>query len=206
MARLHADATIAQGLYTVNPWDRKAGEKMMWYSRFIIYRELGPERSLLGTYNVWRNERQRKAATGCGITWTRAAKTWHWRERAEKWDHYQQVRRMQAEQEEIDVMNKRHLQAAMGLQAAGTRSLQAILAELRRVPTEDDPRPVKHLSNAEIRRFLSEGIDLERTTRGLPTEMIAIMGAIMGMSDEELLKAYGGVVPEEGEDESSEPD
>lgn len=175
----------------MNPWNRKAGEPMLWYSRFIIYRELGPERSLLGTYNAWRNERQRKAATGCGITWTRASKTWQWRQRAEAWDHFQQVRRMQAEQEEIDKMNKRHLQIAGGLQSVGSQSLQRLIDAFKIDPD-------RTLKTGEIRLFLSQGIDLERTTRGLPTEYLAIMA----LSDDELLKAYGV----KGEDESSEPD
>ena len=166
----------------MNPWDRKAGEPMLWYSRFDeFYREAGPERSLLGAYKAWRAEKGeiKRKATSASSPWERAFKQWKWRERAEAWDHYQQVRRMQAEQTEIDAMNKRHLQIAVGLQSAGGRSLQKLAEALK-----DDPD--MRLKDGEIRLFLSQGIDLERTTRGLPTELIKIMG----MSDEELLKAY----------------
>lgn len=173
-----------------NPWDRQRNESgraegALWFSRFTSYRELGPERSLLAAYRAWRVQRGTEGyrVTGVSGPWTRAAKTWHWKQRAEKWDHYQQVRRMQAEQEQIDEMNKRHLQVALGLQSAGGRSLQRLAEKFKL-----DPDAM--LDAGEIRRFLSEGIDLERMTRGLPTEMIAIMGAIMGMSDDELLKAY----------------
>jgi len=169
----------------MNPWDRKTGEPMLWYSRFTLFRELGPERSLLGAYRAWRVQRGAEGGKIMTVSgpWERNANKWAWRDRAEAWDHYQQMRRLALEQQKIDEMNKRHLQIAIGLQSAGGRSLQKLTAELK----ED---PDMRLGPAEIRRFLGKGIDLERRARGLPHELIAVMG----MSDEELLRAYQGML------------
>lgn len=181
----------------MTPWDRQSIgdelEPIRWYSRFEIFRELGVDRSMRAAYRVWRASKggEKRQTGSVSRPWERAAKKWKWRSRAEAWDRFQQVRRMQIEQGQIDLMNKRHLQIATDLQAAGDLSLQRLTEKF-----EADPDVM--LKAGEIRLFLSQGIDLERTTRGLPTELIRIMG----MSDEQLLKAYG--VKEE--DESSKSD
>lgn len=172
-----------------NPWERQRNgdgglEPMLWFSRFDqFYRSLGPERSIHRAYNEWRRiEKARKPSTATPVAWSGAAKRWNWNERAEAWDKAQMLRRWEAEQEAIDAMTKRHLQIAMGLQSAGGRSLRMLTETLQ----EGGPR----LASSEIRHYLREGIELERITRGLPTELVDIMMK----SDEELLEEYRDLI------------
>ena len=177
---------------TRKSWERERGEPSNWHNRLDKYfRPLGPERTIEQAWRLWK---QAEAVGSTGrrpsAWWYAAAKRWKWGKRCDDWDKEQQQQRWREEREQIDAMNKRHLQIAIGLQSAGGRSLQKLTSELQSDPDAS-------LSASEIRHFLGDGIDLERMTRGLPTELIKIMG----MSDEELVKAYGGV-----EDEDSESD
>jgi len=71
-----------------DPWDRLAREPIRWYARFEQYfRPLGPNRTLLGAYNAWRTvERERPPTNTVAQAWSKAAKEWEWRLRAELWD------------------------------------------------------------------------------------------------------------------------
>lgn len=170
-------------------WNRQRNEDgelepMLWFSRFEqFYRPLGPERSIHRAYNEWRRiEKASKPSTATPLAWSGAAKRWSWKERAEAWDKAQMLRRWEAEQQAIDTMTKRHLQIAMGLQSAGGRSLRKL--------TESLQEGGERLSSGEIRHYLREGIELERITRGLPTELVDIMMK----SDEELLDEYRDLI------------
>lgn len=172
-----------------DPWDRERNEDgelepMLWFSRLDqFYRPLGPERSIHRAYNDWRRiEKDREPSSMTPLAWSGAAKRWNWKERAEAWDRAQMLRRWETEQEAIDAMTKRHLRIAMGLQSAGGRSLRMLTEALQ----EGGAR----LSSGEIRHYLREGIELERITRGLPTELVDIMMK----SDEELLDEYRDLI------------
>lgn len=72
------------------PWERIAGEPSLWFSRFEVYRRLGPRRGLLAAA---RAERATSAPTAAPLrtppgAWARAANKWSWTTRAEAWDKY----------------------------------------------------------------------------------------------------------------------
>jgi len=160
----------------VNTWDRHPGEPILWYGRFDrYYRPLGTERSLLGAYNVWRKaETDREPATGTPEWWRKRSDEWHWQERAEAWDAEQRRRRMATEQAELDAMYERHARLGLRLQLVGGTRLQ----QLTDTPEELTPN--------DARLAVKDGIDIERTAKGLPKEF----WQIAGMSDDELLSWY----------------
>lgn len=117
---------------TQRPWDRLPDEDHGWYQRFLKYRDLGADRSLLGLYNDWREEQsagkvRRKKATSVSAAWVNKAKTWNWRERAEAWDMEQariRQRGLQALADEWLLRMKQLAQALFNKLTAAVRDLE----------------------------------------------------------------------------------
>ena len=63
------------------PWDPKRGEPKSSYARFLIYRNLGPCRTVTAAYQVVK-----KGAERCPGQWQRDSTKWSWNERAAAWD------------------------------------------------------------------------------------------------------------------------
>lgn len=74
-----------------SPWDQLTDEPDLWYSRFLVYRDLGPERSMQGAYNIVR-KRQGFRSEKPGESWTQAAHDYNWRGRADDYDTQQRTR------------------------------------------------------------------------------------------------------------------
>lgn len=96
-------------------WDRQqdeAGslEPNRWYSRFEIYRRMGPDRSLLGACNIWRVRKGTKKYNAVPGAWTNAFTKWNWKVRAEAWDAHEKAeqdalwksRRQQVKDQDFD--------------------------------------------------------------------------------------------------------
>jgi len=94
---------------STKPWERQPNEPSFWYGRFLVYLQLGPERSLLGSYNEWRVQKYEqdiekynakredsknpskkpqypRKLTGAPISWRNARDEWNWENRAEAHD------------------------------------------------------------------------------------------------------------------------
>lgn len=69
-------------------WERQDGEPNNWYSRFVIFLQMGPSRSLLGSINLEKAQKGLEKLNYVSQSWREAAKQWDWRERAEMWDEY----------------------------------------------------------------------------------------------------------------------
>ena len=70
-------------------WERQDGEPNNWYSRFVLFLQMGPSRSLLGAVNIEKAQKSpEKPSMSVPGAWKEAAKQWNWRERAEAWDEY----------------------------------------------------------------------------------------------------------------------
>ncbi len=66
------------------PWDRLHHESTAAYARFLVYRNLGPGRSLLAAYRaVAKKSTEKQQVPG---TWTRDCSRFRWSERAHEWD------------------------------------------------------------------------------------------------------------------------
>ena len=100
---------------------------------------------------------------------------WHWQERAEAWDEHERRKRMIVEDEERTKMYRRHAQLGRALQLAGGRGIQQFAEKEGEL-----------LGPGDARLSIKDGVDIERTARGLPKEFVEIVG----MSDDELLAWY----------------
>ena len=69
-------------------WERQEGEPNNWYSRFVLFLQMGPSRSLLGAVNIEKAQKSQEKLNYVSQAWREAAKQWNWRERAESWDEY----------------------------------------------------------------------------------------------------------------------
>lgn len=65
------------------PWDRRPGESVKNYSHFLLYRNLGPERTSLKAY-LQIHENAKEPSGG----WSQTLKKENWRDRAEAWDMF----------------------------------------------------------------------------------------------------------------------
>lgn len=88
------------------PWDLMQGESSSWFSRFDIYRSIGPNRSMAKAYEVYQRREAERAerpfvptpsklvggTPGQGshrsapTNWWQASRRWRWAERAAAWD------------------------------------------------------------------------------------------------------------------------
>lgn len=137
----------------LEPWERQPGEPNRWYARFEAYRLAGPSRSLLGSVNADRQGRGKKSRS-IPQAWAANARRWRWQERAEAWDAFQRQQTRLAHFQEVQEMNRRHLQEAKALQSTAIQRLKSLNLDL--------------LSPADVLRFCIESAKLERTALGEP--------------------------------------
>jgi hypothetical protein len=147
----------------IEPWERWPGESDAAFSAFVIYRDLGPQRSLDAASTRYHARDQsptaqpqggrgkNKKCSGQIRTW---ADRWDWRARAAGWDDEQDRQARQAMLQEILDMRKRHAQEAMMLQKAAMQRLQAL-----------DPQT---LTQSQLLNYFVEATKLERLSRGEP--------------------------------------
>jgi len=145
---------MAQTSAETELWDRQPGEPNRWFGRFERYRLAGPNRSLLGTVNGKLSDKDATRKAKVPGSWNRAFAQWRWRQRAEAWDEQERRQAQAARLQEIDEMNRRHIQEAQALQSKALLRLKSL--EL------DD------LSAPDVLRYFVEATRLERTARGEP--------------------------------------
>lgn len=80
-------------------WERLPNEPNLWYERFVLFRNRGPERRMLDVFRLFlrQNGDYEKADKVVSVdgAWSRAAREWHWKLRSEQWDEEQQKKREQ---------------------------------------------------------------------------------------------------------------
>lgn len=67
-----------------SPWDQLPGEPPEAYARFLIYRNLGPARSLDAAYQASAPKRSKSPSVSG--QWKDDSADYNWRERAARWD------------------------------------------------------------------------------------------------------------------------
>lgn len=144
-----------------DPWERQPRETTLMYSRYLVFRDLGPGRVLRQTQEVLN-------ATGDPIKRGQlynVSSTYCWAERAEAFDRDQdrlereRLTRMRRE------MTERHRKIATNLMATGLKAL----AEITKTPAAITPN--------EVVRLLALGVKVERAALGEPEQTIAVTGA-----------------------------
>lgn len=124
------------------PWERQKGESAQAFAAFLVYLNLGAERS------------HQTASQQCGKSisligrWSRA---YGWVERCRAWDNYLQREAKKAAVTEIRKMNQQHIQLARALQGAAAQALK--------------DRGAAIVTDKNIAAILKLGTDLERSCR-----------------------------------------
>ena len=130
------------------------------------YLAMGPGRSL---ERLWEQYRVQSASKTCPTNRLNTLKewsaAWHWQGRAAEWELERAREFLDKRKAELEAMRERHLQMLTTLEGKAVQRLQTLEA--------------KELSPAEMRRFFMDAMNMERLTRGQPTE-------IVGVPDEEL--------------------
>jgi len=74
-------------------WEQRDGEPDAAYAHFLVYRDLGPARSLDAAYAAWRRlgpagpaAERRETPALSPANWHRESKQWSWGDRADAWD------------------------------------------------------------------------------------------------------------------------
>lgn len=71
-------------------WERREGEDR-WYARFLLFRDMGYGRSLLGAIHLEEAKKSKeKQSISPPGAWSVACKQWEWRKRAQAWDEEQE--------------------------------------------------------------------------------------------------------------------
>ena len=131
------------------PWERQENETPKQFEAFVIYRDMGEERSLQNVANQLAKSRQ---------LLTRWSSANNWVERSRAWDN-EQDRLLRIEQiKDIKKMRERHAKIA---EAGLLKAAQA----LKNMNPED-------FKPSDIPRFLETCSKLERISRGATSEVI----------------------------------
>ena len=99
------------------PWERQKGESTQAFAAFLVYLEMGIDRSLNA---VGQKLGKSKALME---RWSSAN---HWVERCRAWDNHLQQEAMRAAVAEVRQMNKRHANIALQLQTAALNALKEL--------------------------------------------------------------------------------
>ena len=97
------------------PWDRQKGESARAFEAFLVYLQMGPERSVRAVA-----QKLSKSYTLAG----RWSSTYHWVERCRAWDNYLQQEAKKAAAAEVRNMNRRHAKMAAAIQGTAMQALQ----------------------------------------------------------------------------------
>ena len=97
------------------PWDRQKGESARAFEAFLVYLQMGPERSVRAVA-----QKLSKSYTLAG----RWSSTYHWVERCRAWDTYLQQEAKKAAAAAVRNMNRRHAQMAAAIQGTAMQALQ----------------------------------------------------------------------------------
>jgi len=80
---------MADEIEQKKPWEQLSGEPDAAYTRFLIYRNLGPARSLDAAYRAFVGSsatKRAKTQAKANGQWTKDSAQWNWDERARAWD------------------------------------------------------------------------------------------------------------------------
>lgn len=153
-------------------------EPVLWYGRFRDYLAMGPDRSVVKACDNWRASRGTERQGFANGSWSRASEKWSWADRAQAYDLMQIQARWAADRTRYDRMTQRHADLGRGMQTTAARGIRHLAAK-----AEEDPKALTPLAAV---RLAEAGIKAERQAEGLPTELIAFMGSLAEMTDEQL--------------------
>lgn len=148
-----------------NPWDRQPDEPSKAFAGFVIYRDLGPGRTLDAAFKASDPKRQDKVPHG---GWTRWFSIHSWKARATAYDSELDRVRLAKRREIVEDMVERHAKACQ----AGMFAALAALQEINRA-IQAKTFDLIDKKNAWIHRIwllsLIDALKAERISIGEPT-------------------------------------
>ena len=102
---------------TEQPWERQKGESPQAFAAFLVYLQMGSDRSIRAT--------SQKLAKSRTII-DRWSRTYGWVERCRAWDNYLQQEAKKAAVAEIRKMNRQHIALAQQIQSTAMQALQEL--------------------------------------------------------------------------------
>ncbi|TAM68311.1 MAG: hypothetical protein EPN50_05040 [Chloroflexota bacterium] len=144
---------------TPAPWEPQPGESSPAFAAFVMYRDLGPGRSITKTAEALGRNR-----TLIGDWSSR----WRWQERIAAWDGELSRRTLDAEADERRAMVKLHARTARAVVNVVARR---VLGDEARGIQAIDPNT---LGPQDLARLLDVAVKVERLSRGAPTESVEV--------------------------------
>lgn len=136
------------------PWERQKGESARAFEAFLVYLQMGPERS------------QQAVAQRCSKSvslirrWSSDNK---WVERCRAWDNYLQQEAKKAAVAEVRKMNQRHAKMASAIQATAMQALQELGTDM--VNPKNFASIVKLATDLERQSLTAETVELEEEAK-----------------------------------------
>lgn len=123
-------------------WERQENESEQAFEAFVVYRDMGPGRSITKVEQALN-----KARPLIG----RWSSKWNWRERCRDYDNELQRQELAEKRKAIRQMQQRQIQTAVLLQEKAEQALQQL--------------KIESISPKDILRFITEGAKLEKEIR-----------------------------------------
>lgn len=166
-------------MVNVEIWQRQPGEPGKWYSRFEVYRLLGPNRTIEEAYRLVAHAEGLRGAHP-GASWTEIRKRWSWRQRAEAWDESERQTLRQAEATRRFDARQTRLQRIASVQALSFGLLEQALRDYNLAQLTPNPTPEQIAAMSEevlalipnLRRIFAETLKAQRLEFGEATEII----------------------------------
>ena len=137
------------------PWDKQPHEQSRPFGMFVVYRDMGPARTLVAVAEQF----------GLANPTVRGySMKWRWPERVSAWDHHiDQIKQQEMRVETVEIA-KRHA-------AFAEKMLSMAAKRLRKFDEAETP-----FTPTEVRQWVTDAVDLQRLALGMPTETTGIGG------------------------------
>jgi len=147
-------------------YERQHREGDKAWKSFVIYRDLGVERSVRRVLE----EIEKLALPGkwSFAVLTRWCTRWGWRDRCESWDNELDRQKRLTDLAAVAKMRERHLNISTALISLGATELNKWLKYVQAKSQEQS----RSLSPSDILKIIESGISLERQGRGEPGQII----------------------------------
>jgi hypothetical protein len=152
------------GKATRKLFERQPGESSRAYDSFIVYRDMGPMRTLEKA--SWK--------TGKSHAWMQdLSQRWNWVERAAAYDEFMDGIRLDHEIRLRREAVERHMRIGQGLQGLSAKQMNELKRQIEAAergdidPDTGNPARMPAMSPADIARFIDLGVKIERDALGL---------------------------------------
>jgi hypothetical protein len=149
------------------PWEQLIGEPKKAYAGFAAFRDQGPMRTIANAAraigSVKKNLKNHRGDPRPSTTklwfW---AREFHWQARVEMYDKWIDKVKLNKAKEDAEKMVERHLTISATVQSRA----------LKRLREMSDEELVERMGPGTILKYLTEGVKMERSTRGQPNVIV----------------------------------